>query len=382
MLFAYVNSAKRARPARPQCRDHHRRAHTAALPAWTKLTVFASCVVLFIAPALRAQSQAQDSATASPIPVFTISSGFITTFEGGTPHLGPLISPLLLVPIGQNWLIETRGTIEADLSPPPGGSGFKGVVEKNVDYLQLDYIANRYVTVSAGRYLVPFGIYNERLYPIWIRNLQTDPLILPIGASEYGAGTGAMLRGGFDAAPGLEVNYAAYFSAHSGVSHMESDRSVGGRAGIFLPGPRLEFGGSFQHLLQESRTNAFGLHFEWQPSPIPLDIRAEYARSHDGGGYWIESAYRLSQAPKWRNRLRNVQAVARMQQFFAGLGESDVLPGADTNAFEFGLNYYFRDDIRFVSSYGRQFSAQGNGNIWTLGLTARLALPLGHGGSK
>lgn len=209
MSFASMNAAKRAGPARPGCRENHRRARTAALPAWTKLTVFAFCAALFVAPTLRAQSQAQDSATASPIPVFTMGSGFITTFEGGTPHLGPLVAPLLLVPIGQNWLFETRGTIEADLSPPPGGGGFKGVVEKSVDYVQLDYIANRYVTVSAGRYLIPFGIYNERLYPIWIRDLQTDPLILPIGASEYGAGTGAMLRGGFNAAPGLEVNYAA-----------------------------------------------------------------------------------------------------------------------------------------------------------------------------
>lgn len=306
----------------------------------------------------------------------------ITTFEGGTPHLGPLVTPLLLVPIGQKWLIETRGTIESDLAPPPGGSGFKGDVEKNVDYLQVDYIANRYVTVSAGRFLLPFGIYNERLYPIWIRNLQTDPLILPIEAGEYGAGTGAMLRGGFDAAPGVEVNYAAYFSAHSGVAHMESDRSAGWRAGIFLPGPRLEIGASFQHLLQEDRTNTFGFHFEWQP-PAQVDLRAEYARSHEGSGYWVESAYRLSQTPKWQHALRHVQVVARMQQFFArdaaAGGDPADEPMPDTNMFEFGVNYYFRDDIRFVSSYGRQFTAQGNENIWTLGLTARLALPLGNG---
>jgi hypothetical protein len=43
------------------------------------------------------------------------------------------------------------------------------------------------------------------------------------------------------------------------------------------------------------------------------------------------------------------------------------------------VNYYFRDGLRAVSSYGRQFSELGNKNIWTVGLTYRFAFPLGHG---
>jgi hypothetical protein len=50
--------------------------------------------------------------------------------------------------------------------------------------------------------------------------------------------------------------------------------------------------------------------------------------------------------------------------------------------FEFGLNYYFRDDFRFVSSYGRQFAFQANQNVWTLGLTYRFVMPLWPGGGK
>jgi len=75
-----------------------------------------------------------------------------------------------------------------------------------VDYLQVDYIANPYVTITVGRYLTPFGVYNERLYPVWIRDLQSDPLILPISTGPSGAGTGAMLRGGFKATPKMEIN--------------------------------------------------------------------------------------------------------------------------------------------------------------------------------
>src|SRR5215472_192851 len=349
--------------------------------SWSALRLVALCFAFCLTPV--AHAQAGDNATSDsirPVPVFTTGTGFVATFQGSTPHLGPLINPLLLVPIGDKWLIEARGDLESDLAPPAGGSGFEGELDTNVDYLQIDYIANRYMTVTAGRFLTPFGIFNERLYPIWIRDLQTDPLILPIEAGISGAGNGAMVRGGFDATSGIEINYAAYFSANTTTEDLQSDRSVGFRSGVFLPGPRLEIGGSFQHLLQDNRKNAFGFHFEWQPRPLPLDLRAEYAQSHDGSGYWIESAYRLRQVPVWNSQLRHVQVVARMQQFYTGAGQDDALPTVPTNMFEFGLNYYFRDDVRFVTSYGRQFAPDGgNMNVWTLGLTYRLALPVGHG---
>jgi len=354
-----------------------------SLGSWRRnLPSLAGMLALLAAPVVHAQSQDQDSEPIRPVPIFSAGLAYNTFIQGGTAHLHPLVSPVILIPLGQNWLIESRDTFEIDLAPEPGSSGYKGSLQKEVDYLQVDYIANRHVTVTVGRFLTPFGIFNERLYPVWIRDLQSDPLILPIAMGPSGAQTGAMLRGGFDATRKIEVNYATYFSTLSTINRLDSDRAIGTRAGIFLPGPRLEFGGSFQHLLQDDHSNAFGIHFAWQPPPVPLDIRAEYARSHTGSGYWIESAYRLSQAPVWQNALRHVQVVGRMQQFFNGTVADDALPGINTNLFEFGLNYYFRDDIRFVSSYGRQFAFEGNENVWNLGLTYRLALPMWPGGGK
>lgn len=370
-------------------------AATAGLRASSVVWTIALLAALVCAPSAHAQSQ--DSETSSltsnpssdvgsvassddskPVPIFSAGMGFIAPFEGGSPHLDPLISPVILIPLGSRWLIESRDTFETNLSQPPGSSNFRGCVQKEVDYFQLDYIASPYFTVTVGRYLTPFGIFNERLYPIWIRDLQSDPLILPIGVGPSNAGTGGMVRGGLAAGPKIRINYATYFSALSTVSPVDSSRFAGMRLGIYLPGPRLEFGGSFQHLLQQDRSNSFGFHFAWQPTSVPLDVRGEYARSSQGSGYWMESAYRLRQAPFWRDELSRTQIVARVQQFFVGnVPAASVLP-ANTQQVEFGLNYYFRDDLRAVSSYGRQFTPLGDENIWTVGITYRFVLPIGR----
>ena len=341
---------------------------------------FATVLTTFLAIQMNAQTQPEEEV--KPVPLLTGSAGFITTLEGGQPDLHPIITPLLLVPIGRRWLFESRATFESDLVQVPGQSGFHGTVEKEVEYAQLDFIANPYMTVTVGRFLTPFGIFNERLYPVWIRNLQSDPLILPIGIGPSNASTGAMVRGGFKAHPKFNINYAAYFSALSTVNKLDSARFAGGRAGIFAPAARLEIGGSFQHGLQDERSNAFGFHAIWQPPTLPLDIRSEYARSIVGSGYWVESAYRLSQVPFLQNELRRTQVVARMQQYFVGENASEDLPSVNTRLFEFGLNYYFIDGLKASTNYGRQFSSAGNANVWTMAITYRFVIPLGRTGGE
>lgn len=326
-----------------------------------------------------AADQGQDSQPIPPIPVLQTSAGFLTLSDMGEAHVHPLIIPVLLIPIGQRWLFETRATFESDFSEQPGITGLHGVVEKEVEYAQLDFIANPYLTVTVGRFLTPFGVFNERLYPVWIRNMASDPLILPIGIGPSNASTGAMLRGGFKATDAFNVNYAVYYSASLTLSPVDSSRFAGGRAGLFFPKARLEVGGSYQHLLQDDHTNLFGFHFAWQPPALPLDIRAETARSSTGSGYWVESAYRLSQLRFAESQFRRTQLVARMQQFYTGPSPANSVLPVNTNMFEFGLNYYLCDDFRILANYGRQFAPQGNGNVWTFGVTYRLVAPLGHG---
>jgi hypothetical protein len=342
--------------------------------------VAAMLVLLVLVPSVNAQMQD----TERPVPILTGNAGFFTDVDGGEKQLVPEFNPVLLVPLGNRWLIESRAEFKGEFERPEGGGSYGGKIEKEIDYLQADYIANPYVTVTVGRFLTPFGIYNERLYPIWIRSLQRPPLIFPLGS---GSSDGVMLRGGFQVSPKANLNYATYFSTLSTVNKFESDRLVGGRMGFFFPGPRVEVGASWQKELQEERPNAFGFHFAWQLTPLPLNLRSEYARSHDGSGYWIEGAYRLSQLPFWKTAMRRTEVVGRAQQLFAGeISEEEAeeygLPDVNTRQGDFGLNYYLRDGLKATASYGRQFSSDGNFNLWTVGIAYRFAFPLGKVGPR
>src|SRR5271166_4112441 len=120
---------------------------------WRRLCSGSAALVVFwftlgsVSPA-RAQSEntqsedTESTETPKPIPILTAGMGFVTQFQGGQPNLDPLVSPIFLIPLGDHWLIESRDTFESDFAQPPGSNAYHGSVLKEVDYLQLDYIAN------------------------------------------------------------------------------------------------------------------------------------------------------------------------------------------------------------------------------------------------
>ncbi len=346
-----------------------------APPKLLRVCVFSITLLLSLA------AFGQDDEGVRPIPILTGSTAYFTRVNGGQFQDAPSVTPLLLAPIGDKWLIEAKGNYSDTFAK--GGEGYyEGSSSYGLAYAQLDYIANRFVTVTAGRFITPFGIYGERLAPNWIRALQVTPLSVPISS---GSALGGMLRGGFPAGSGkANLNYALYFSTNNTNHIVATNRSTGGRFGFFLPGPRLELGASFQQILQNDRAHSVGLHSEWQPNRLPLTLRSEYVHASglNGSGYWIESVYRLSQI----SRLRRLELVGRAQQFFADpkltprLARKLGALGRDTNQGDFGLNYYLRSDVRAVASYGRQFAFNQNANIWVVGITYRFLLGLGPKG--
>ena len=46
------------------------------------------------------------------------------------------LNPVLLLPLGDRWLVESRAEFEGAFERPPGGGAYGGPVSKNLDYLQ------------------------------------------------------------------------------------------------------------------------------------------------------------------------------------------------------------------------------------------------------
>jgi hypothetical protein len=349
--------------------------------AWTrdqcrKIKWIASVLLIFLGT-VAANAAAQQS----DIPIISGGAGLFDAKQGGVNVLQPVLAPVLAIPLGERWLIESRADLRGVVARENGTSGpYQGQFFGTIEYLQLDYNLSSHLTVTGGRFLTPFGIFNERISAIWINKFQDAPFIAAIGTSG-GYSDGFMVRGSIVSNDKYAVNYSAYFSTLSTVSHFESERSTGGRVGLFLPGKRLEVGMSYSRRLQDQHSNSFGNDFSWLPYRVPLEVKGEWAHSPSGHGYWIQAAYRLSELGGYSSPLGRLEPVFRIQQFFRSQHlTGDSLPGRNTTRPDIGLNYYLPHEVRLNASYGRQFVSQATDvNVWQFGITYRFLFPLWRG---
>jgi hypothetical protein len=314
----------------------------------------------------------------SPIPVVTGFMAFQSSFAPGEKHINPVFDPLLLVPLGNRLLIESEFEMNLDVVRSEGQWG-PAVVDHGIEYLQLNYIAHPNLTITAGRFLTPFGIYRERVHPLWVRNLQEEPIIFAMNAN---SSNGAMLRGAARLTSSANLTYATYYSIPTSWTLMTSDRRAGGRASLFFPNKRLEIGASFSRTLGDLSYNMFGIDATWNLKKIPLDIRAEGLRNATlGSGYWVEGAYRLNKLGS-NQFLRKSQFALRGEQYFApgmapmsdmGGDMMDELPDRNTKRIGIGWNYYLTNGIRLNTSFGHNFALGEDRNTWGAGITYRFA---------
>jgi hypothetical protein len=317
------------------------------------------------------------------VPIISGGAGFLSSTQGGTNVLQPVLAPVLAVPLGDRWLIESRADLrEVYFQQGPGGS-YQNEGFATLEYLQLDYNANSHLTITAGRFLTPFNIYNERITPIWISKLQDAPYVAAIGTGQ-GYSDGFMLRGNLVSTRDYAINYETYFSTLSTINKFTSQRGAGYRLSVFIPKTRLEVGTSFRRTLQGVHNNSEGVDLTWEPYRAPLQVRGEWAHSQSGFGYWIQASYRLSQFKGESSALGRLEPVFRMQQFFRSEPiPNDSLPTTNAQQPTFGLNYYLPHEVRLNASYGRQFLAQTTDtNVWDFGITWRFLFPAWPGSSK
>lgn len=315
---------------------------------------------------------------AQDLPLLSGGVGFFTSTNGGNTSYQPHIEPLIAAPICSSFLIESRAILLEEFSP--NGNGYSHTHLADVVYMQGDYLATRHITVVGGSYLLPFNTYNDRLSPIWISNFQDFPLIVGIGTLNSGSGLGGMLSGSAASSSKYSISYNAWFSARSGNFYFNSERSSGGRVSLYLPESRLEIGASYDRSLQDKQENFSGAHLWWEPKDTGFRFRSEFARGAHAYGYWIEGDLRLTSLAGAHTWIGGFEPVVRMQQTFRidNLG-SDNVPSVNTQRVDFALNYNLPHNTRILTSYSRQFSPNGDVNIWETGIVYRYLFPAWKG---
>ena len=321
------------------------------------------------------------AAQAQNTPLISGGVGFFTSTNAGNTTYLPALTPVLVAPLGQHLLVESRATLIESYFPKGGGrQGYTSSPFLSLSYLQLDYLATSHLTVAAGEFLTPFGTYNERLSPIWISNFQDAPLITSLGTMGTGSSVGGMLRGSAVSTPKFAIDYAAYFSSRSSNMQFDAERSSGGRVSLYLPEKRLELGASYGRLLQGTQANYAGAHAWWEPADTGFKLRSEYAHGPHSQGYWLETDYRLARFGGPDTLIGRLEPVFRWQQTFRNSPDpADGLPSADTRRTDFGLDYHLPHEVRINTSYARQFSSAGNRNVWETGIVYRFLFPTWRG---
>jgi hypothetical protein len=320
-------------------------------------------------------------AAAQNTPLISGGVGFFTSTNAGNTTYLPVLNPVLVAPLGQHLLVESRATLLETYFPKGGGQvGYTSSPFLALSYLQLDYLATSHLTIVGGEFLTPFGTYNERLSPIWISNFQDAPLITSLGTMNSGSSVGGMLRGSAVSTPKFSIDYAAYFSAESNNMQFNAERSSGGRVSVYFPEKRLEIGTSYGRLLQGTQKNYSGAHLWWEPADTAFKLRSEYAHGPHSQGYWIETDYRLARFGGPETLLGRLEPVFRWQQTFRNSPDpTDGLPSADTQRTDFGIDYHLPHEVRINTSYARQISSTGNRNVWETGIVYRFLFPTWKG---
>ncbi len=284
------------------------------------------------------------------------------------------VNPILL------WKLNDRLFFESELEFTLAADG----TDVNLEYANLSYLLNDYMTVKAGKFLAPFGTFADRYHPAWINKLPDHPLALTEGGIAPFAQTGVQISGGFPVGR-MKLNYALYAAngpqlitdttVPADIGRFEfgnftdtNSRAYGGRIGI-LPIPELEFGYSFQQIAgpANARLHSVDLSYAHEFDAIKgmLDVRSQWAWSDAGrflavseaegetitfdnrrnGGY-VQLAYRPTKAKgDW---LRNVELVGRWERLNQPTG---LTLAGDEVRWTVGLNYWLGPSTVLKAGY-------------------------------
>jgi hypothetical protein len=313
------------------------------------------CGVLLVLPVV-AQGQTSsgdDGAPFFPRHGFLVtgygSAGYRATLaDGSTPNnFRASLAPVLLWQISDRFLFE--GELEFALE--------EGVTETELEYAQIDYSLTNNVKLVAGKFLLPFNVFTERMHPTWINSFVSPPPVY--GGHHGGAGpaeallpvlsdVGVQARGTFNLGsfgyltasgfvtqgprvepeedhaeeaeePPVEEEHGHHVPEVAFGTNFEDnneDKMIGGRVGAGIA-PYFEVDvsamtGEYDDA-GEQRLTSYGAHLEGRHAGFELHgewirIEQEVADEETGevdtlgrDGYWIQLSYRYR---KWEPQVR------------------------------------------------------------------------------
>ena len=241
------------------------------------------------------------------------------------------VNPIFLFQILDRVLFEAEFEFESQ----------DGITETNLEYAQLDLMVHDHLTLVGGEFLVPFGIFGERLHPSWINKFVTPPPIYGHHGTAFGvkpllpilSDVGFMARAALRPGP-LHLGLNAYVTQGpsteagstdtipeleflSSSSDNNLDKMVGGRLDIALP-PWFEV--SFSYLTGDYDANNVlaieALNVALELRAANLELRGEYLQARQEieqptgfpklvrHGFYAQAAFRVG---RWQPVFRWTQ---------------------------------------------------------------------------
>lgn len=145
---------------------------------------FSRCRVLgwaFVALLLPVVAEGQEPEAVVPSNVTVISGygtvgyGIVTQGENENRFTAQ-ISPIFLFQFRDRVLFEAELEFELE----------EGITEVGLEYGHVDYIVNDHLVLVGGKFLVPFGVFIDRLHPTWINKFSTNPPLFGHGMGPLG----------------------------------------------------------------------------------------------------------------------------------------------------------------------------------------------------
>ncbi|MDR3716429.1 MAG: hypothetical protein P4L51_26790 [Puia sp.] len=227
----------------------------------------------------------------------TFKPGDGTSVVSKTNSLGDAdryeLSPMFLWRHGTKWLIEFEPSFDGNTL--------------GVNWANISYFAAPGLTVRAGYFVLPFGIYNKRLAAGWIDKVAPDPVGIDLPGSDFGVG----ISGGFPLGSmkwsydvsltnGLQLLPDGELQG-SGITDNNNNKTVSGRFALLpLSNSSLEIGVSGLYggvadagsSYNNANTTMLGadLSFVKNLNPLLINIKGQYSVIKVNSQNYVESS--------------------------------------------------------------------------------------------